>query len=167
MSKRYVIRYGSTRNVAEFTARDTDDLPRMTDVVIRSERGVEWGVVLCPATERTASYLNTDDPGGKILRRVSLEDRREQEERSKREFEYFSRCRQLIDDRKLQMQLVDVEQLFGGERLIFYYVAEKRVDFRELVRALAKEFRKYRPKVVIGFGEGVSHTDRDAADRRP
>jgi cell fate regulator YaaT (PSP1 superfamily) len=39
------------------------------------------------------------------------------------------------------MQLVDVEHLFGGERVIFYYLAEKRVDFRELVKALAKRFR--------------------------
>jgi cell fate regulator YaaT (PSP1 superfamily) len=49
----------------------------------------------------------------------------------------FLSCRDLIAERKLQMQLVDVEHLFGGERVVFYYVAEQRVDFRELVTALA------------------------------
>jgi cell fate regulator YaaT (PSP1 superfamily) len=41
----------------------------------------------------------------------------------------------------MQMELVDVEQIFGGERLIFYFLAEKRVDFRDLVKDLAREFR--------------------------
>ena len=46
----------------------------------------------------------------------------------------------MITERKLQMQLVDVEHVFGGERIIFYYLAENRVDFRELVKDLAREF---------------------------
>ena len=50
------------------------------------------------------------------------------------------------------MELVDVEHLFGGERIVFYFLAEKRVDFRELVKDLAREFQ---------------HAHRDAADRRP
>ncbi len=47
----------------------------------------------------------------------------------------------MIAERKLLMQLVDVEHLFGGERLIFYYLAEQRVDFRELVKGLAKRYK--------------------------
>ncbi len=47
----------------------------------------------------------------------------------------------MIADQKLQMELVDVEHIFGGERIVFYYLAEKRVDFRELVKALAKQFK--------------------------
>ena len=53
----------------------------------------------------------------------------------------FESCAQYIASRSLQMELVDVEHLFGGERIVFYYLAEKRVDFRELVKDLAGEFQ--------------------------
>ena len=53
----------------------------------------------------------------------------------------FEGCTTFIADRKLQMELVDVEHLFGGERIVFYFLAEKRVDFRELVKDLAREYR--------------------------
>jgi cell fate regulator YaaT (PSP1 superfamily) len=58
-----------------------------------------------------------------------------------REETAFRRCAEFIDERHLQMELVDVEQLFGAERIIFYFLAEKRVDFRELVKDLAREYR--------------------------
>src|SRR5207245_5430470 len=60
------------------------------------------------------------------------------EDREKQECDTASR---LIGDRKLQMALVDVEHLFGGERIVFYFLAEKRVDFRELVKDLARDFQ--------------------------
>ena len=50
-------------------------------------------------------------------------------------------CQQHVDRLKLSMQLVDVEHIFGGERIVVYYLAESRVDFRELVRILAGEFQ--------------------------
>jgi cell fate regulator YaaT (PSP1 superfamily) len=54
------------------------------------------------------------------------------------EFEF---CNQAIANLNLDMQLVDVEHVFGGERVIVYYLSENRVDFRELVKALAAEFQ--------------------------
>jgi cell fate regulator YaaT (PSP1 superfamily) len=51
----------------------------------------------------------------------------------------FELCQRFIAQRRLQMELVDVEHLFGGERIVFYFLAEKRVDFRELVKDLARE----------------------------
>src|SRR5262249_22713470 len=53
----------------------------------------------------------------------------------------FATCERLIGERKLPMALVDVEHLFGGERIVFYFLADKRVDFRELVKDLAREFQ--------------------------
>jgi cell fate regulator YaaT (PSP1 superfamily) len=137
----YVVRYGATRNVAEFSARDPEAFSRGTAVVVRSDRGLEWGEVLCEATERTQSYLGTRSPRGKILRPASDDDHRRLDEVRAQEKGQFDGCRQMIADRKLQMQLIDVEHLFGGERLIFYYLAEQRVDFRELVKELARQFR--------------------------
>lgn len=53
---------------------------------------------------------------------------------------FFQNAQRMINERRMQMQLVDVEQIFGGERIIFYYLSESRVDFRELVKVLAREF---------------------------
>jgi cell fate regulator YaaT (PSP1 superfamily) len=50
----------------------------------------------------------------------------------------FAACREFIAKRRLQMDLVDVEAIFGRDRMVFYYLAEKRVDFRELVKDLAR-----------------------------
>jgi cell fate regulator YaaT (PSP1 superfamily) len=52
----------------------------------------------------------------------------------------FTAAERLIAQHHLAMQLVDVEHLFGGERIIFYFLAEQRVDFRELVKSMAREF---------------------------
>ena len=53
----------------------------------------------------------------------------------------FDSCRRVIDELKLQMKLVDVEHVFGGERIVVYFLAENRVDFRNLVKSLANEFQ--------------------------
>lgn len=138
---RYIVRYGTMRLLGEFEARRQQPCQRGDDVIIRSERGVEWGTVLCPATERTAEYLGQNRaPGGRILRLASDEDRKSRRETSDRERQFFQDAGRMIAERSLQMQLVDVEQVFGGERLIFYYLSEKRVDFRELVKLMAREF---------------------------
>lgn len=142
MPARYVVRYGATRHVAEFTAKGPQqEYERNAEVLVRSARGSEWGTVLCPATEQTKEYLSGQDSSGRILRKVTLEDRDKLEEIRTSERGEFDGCLEMIREHKLQMQLVDVEHLFGGERLIFYYLAEQRVDFRELVKALARRFR--------------------------
>lgn len=141
MGTRYIIRYGATRNVGEFTCKNLPDLIRGSQVVVRTERGVEWGEVLCEATDRTREYLGKSGNDGKLLRIAGDADYEQRDQVTIREREEFLGCGELIRERKLQMQLVDVECLFGGERSIFYYLAEKRVDFRELVKALAKRFK--------------------------
>jgi cell fate regulator YaaT (PSP1 superfamily) len=78
---------------------------------------------------------------GHILRETNEQDRSKLDELRLKERDEFLGCQQLIVDHKVPMQLVDVEHLFGGERLLFYYLSENRVDFRELVKALAGKFR--------------------------
>ncbi len=58
----------------------------------------------------------------------------------RKEQDAFPIARELVEEHKLAMQLVDVEHLFGGEKLTFYYVSEARIDFRELVKSMAKRF---------------------------
>lgn len=137
----FVVRYGAMRKVGEFTSRSNSWYRRGDDVIVRSNRGVEWGEVLCEATPRTREYLRQSDSIGRILRGVSDEDRRSLDDVLHKETENFETGQRMILERRLQMQLVDVEQVFGGERLVFYYLAEQRVDFRELVKDLARHFK--------------------------
>lgn len=134
----YVVRYGNTRIVGEFAARGLGVLPRGASVIIRSDRGAEWGTVLCAATDQTRTYLGGKFEHGRVLRIATPEDEIQRDRVADLEREEFAACRELVKERNLQMQLVDVEHIFGGERLVFYYVAEQRIDFRELVKALAK-----------------------------
>ncbi|MDA0834193.1 MAG: regulatory iron-sulfur-containing complex subunit RicT [Planctomycetota bacterium] len=140
-SSQFVVRYGATRFIGEFSTRNPEDLPRNSPVIIRSERGVEWGIVLSPASDRTREYLGRKSTDGKIVRPATAEDRSLLEQTRQKERDEFDGCAEMIRDRRLNMQLVDVEHLFGGERVVFYYLAEDRVDFRELVKELAKRFK--------------------------
>jgi len=72
---------------------------------------------------------------------MTLEDKQRVESIQDRQRHEFDTACRFIADRKLQMALVDVEHLFGGERIVFYFLAEKRVDFRELVKDLARDFQ--------------------------
>ncbi|MEX0728223.1 MAG: regulatory iron-sulfur-containing complex subunit RicT [Planctomycetaceae bacterium] len=140
-SSQFVVRYGATRFIGEFSTRNPEDLPRNSPVIIRSDRGVEWGVVLSPASERTREYLGQKNADGKIVRSATDDDRSLWEQVRQKERDEFDGCSEMIRERRLNMQLVDVEHLFGGERVVFYYLAEDRVDFRELVKDLAKRFK--------------------------
>lgn len=140
MPDSYIVRYGSTRNVAEFSFKGPQELKRTDAVLVRSKRGVEWGEVLCPASDRTREHLGTEEQGGRILRTADQEAWTKLDETRLREREVFFGGKEVIREHKLNMNLVDVECIFGGERIIFYYLAEQRVDFRELVKALAKKF---------------------------
>ena len=82
------------------------------------------------------------DPGaGQILREMTAEDRHELTRMQQQAREESKVCQEHMDRLGLKMQLVDVEHIFGGERIVIYYLAENRVDFRELVKALAGEFQ--------------------------
>jgi cell fate regulator YaaT (PSP1 superfamily) len=121
--------------------RGSETYPRGAEVVVRTNRGTEWGEVLCPATPKTRGYLSATEPAGRVLRVATRADRESLERVRESERDAFKGGLELIRESKLVMQLIDVEWLFGGERLVFYYVAEQRVDFRELVKQLAKRFR--------------------------
>jgi cell fate regulator YaaT (PSP1 superfamily) len=108
---------------------------------VRSPRGTEWGEVLCEATERTRAYLGKVDSSGRLLRVATPEDERQRDRIWKKEQEIFQSCQRIVASQSLAMQIVDVEHLFGGEKLIVYYLSEVRIDFRELVKVLAKELQ--------------------------
>jgi cell fate regulator YaaT (PSP1 superfamily) len=137
---KYVVRSGVMRALGVFSSSRDDTYPRGAEVVARTDRGLEIGEVLCEATEAAVGQLH-DAANGQILRIVASEDARERSRLLDQARQEFQTCLRLVDEEKLGMRLVDVEHLFGGERVVIYYLAENRVDFRELVRKLASEFQ--------------------------
>ena len=137
MADSYVVRYGQMRLLGEFRGPADLELARGQRVVIGTDRGMELGEVLAPATDRTAAFL--ENPArGDVLRTATAEDLEAAARLADRQEAGFAACREFIGRRRLQMDLVDVEAILGGERMVFYYLAEKRVDFRELVKDLAR-----------------------------
>ena len=137
MSTKWIVRHGAIRFLGEFEP-EGEVYERGDDVIVRTERGNELGAVLCPSTTQALALLE-EPTSGKIVRRMSAADRLHRTQLEKREADALDSCIAFIEQRRLQMELVDVEFLFGMERVIFYFLAEKRVDFRELVKDLARE----------------------------
>ena len=108
--------------------------------MIRTERGTEIGEILCQATSRTAAFLG-NAYFGEIVRIATSEDIQVESRLVEARNAGFVICREAISKRRLQMDLIDVEAIYGGERIVFYYLSEKRVDFRELVKDLARALR--------------------------
>jgi len=113
---------------------------RGTNVIVRTDRGLEAGAVLCEAKEEVLARL-TEPPNGQILRAMTGDDAHELTRIRDQEQDEFQVCLRCIEKLGLEMQLVDVEHIFGGERIVVYYLADGRVDFRELVKMLASEFQ--------------------------
>jgi cell fate regulator YaaT (PSP1 superfamily) len=139
MASHLIVRHGAMRFLGEFDPGD-GLYARSEEVVVRTERGLELGQVLCEATPRALGLLS-EPTAGRVVRRVTDKDRAEWQRLREREQLEMETCGRFVAQRRLQMELVDVEHLFGGERIIFYFLAEKRVDFRELVKDLAREYQ--------------------------
>jgi cell fate regulator YaaT (PSP1 superfamily) len=140
MGSSYIVRHGVMRFLGEFAAGDDRTYPRGARVLLRSERGLEVGQVLCPTNPRALELLG-EPTRGQIVRPLQADDHVEIDRLRQAEVRAFDACRGFIQQRSLQMELVDVEHLFGGERIIFYFLAENRVDFRDLVKDLARAFQ--------------------------
>jgi cell fate regulator YaaT (PSP1 superfamily) len=140
MAIHYIVRHGAMRLLGDFESPTCAAYPRGTEVIVRTERGLEVGEVLSEAAAHTVEMI-TDPTHGQIVREITADDRAQTDARHQAEQQAFETCQKFVTSRKLQMELVDVEHLFGGERIIFYFLAEKRVDFRELVKDLAREYK--------------------------
>ena len=136
----YIVRYGVMRLMGVFDSPQNQVLLREADVIVRTSRGMEAGTVLSDATEDRVSQLRSPDTGS-IMREMTEDDRRDVKRIHQQEADEFKRCDSIIKRMNLQMDLVMVEHIFGGERIVVYYLADGRVDFRELVKVLASEFQ--------------------------
>ena len=133
------VRYGKMHLVGRFKT-DRQDLKVSERCVVRTDRGKELGEILAPLESLPESLPPESLPD--ILRRADPADLLHAE---RLEAESVPRARQFFREQvrrlNLPMKLVDVDYVFGGERVVFYFTSATRVDFRELVRILAHEFR--------------------------
>ncbi len=131
--------YGAMRHIGLFRTEATD-LHRGEKCIIRTERGVELGEVVCRSEPSPNDPEET--PTGQILRRATPRDvARADEIEEQFAPQEYNFCVGKIREHNLPMKLVSVEHLFGGDKIIFYFLAEGRVDFRALVKDLAAQYR--------------------------
>lgn len=108
-------------------------------VIVETSRGVECGTVSIANREISDDELTS--PLKPVLRLATKEDIRTVEENKEKEKSAFETCQQKITEHGLNMKLVDVEYTFDRNKILFYFTADGRVDFRELVKDLASIFR--------------------------
>ena len=131
------VRYGVMDRSDVFKAPEKG-LSVATDVIIRSPRGVEWGRVMVIREQKPGQ----PKPAGEVLRKANPADYEKQRDILERQqAEEMGYCRKLIEQHELPMKLVEAEHLFGGNKIIFFFLSEGRVDFRQLVKDLAKQYR--------------------------
>ncbi|MDP4120660.1 MAG: stage 0 sporulation family protein [Bacillota bacterium] len=108
-------------------------------VVVETARGIECGEVA--TANRQIPDNDIVHPLKKLIRKATAEDISHLEENKKKEKSVFAECSKKILEHKLDMKLVDVECTFDNNKIIFYFTADGRVDFRNLVKDLASVFR--------------------------
>lgn len=146
----YIVRCGVMRTLHVMGSRK--EYARGMRVIARTGRGLEVGEVLSEADDRVTKQLaeaqgfgeggnDGSSPGGSIQREMSAEDENEYSHLLAKTVSEADRCFEIIKELELPMDLVEVERVFGGERMVVYYLSENRVDFRELVKRLAAEFQ--------------------------
>ena len=114
-------------------------LSRGMSVIVETSRGVEMGMVMLPNYE--VEEESVVQPLKSVIRIAETADFDLIRENKIKEKEAFKICQQKIREHELEMKLVDVEYTFDGSKVLFYFTADGRIDFRELVKDLASVFR--------------------------
>ena len=107
-------------------------------VIIDTARGAEFGI--CAGGNHAIPPKDVVAPLRKVLRRATPQDEKTVAENRAKEKRAYEVCMQKIADHNLDMQLVSAEVAFDGSKILFYFTADERVDFRELVKNLASVF---------------------------
>lgn len=138
---------------------DVNDLPieRGMHVIVDTNLGDEYGEVVFPKKEVNESEIN--EPLKKIIRIATEKDEKRREEFKKKEPEALEICKEKIKKHNLQMKLLNCEYKYDGSKLIFYFTADGRIDFRDLVKDLAAIFKTRIELRQIGVRDEVRMLD--------
>ena len=156
--KYMLVRYGRMNNLGLFEHNESHVPRTPARVVVKTDKGLELGYLVGQLTayrdgrfrfteEQVGSYFANSDidfqnePSGKVIRYATADDVSEEQHLRKIATEEITCCERFAQELGLKMKIVDAEHIFGGERIVFYFMADGRVDFRELVRKLAQEYQ--------------------------
>lgn len=115
------------------------DIQAGDHVIVETARGVEYGsVVLSP---RDVEDNKVIQPLKEVIRVATQKDTEKEEKNRKKEKEAYQICLKKIQSHNLEMKLIDVEYTFDNNKVLFYFTADGRIDFRELVKDLAAVFK--------------------------
>ena len=151
---KYVIHYGAMRLLGVFSYADPV-FRYGSRVIVKTPRGQESGIVRCEATPEIVAKLDDGFVEDRIVRAMTEVDVAEYQALRQREGEKLGRCKQIVFEMGISMELVRLEHIFGGERIVLYYTAEGRVDFRELVKVLVANLQTRVEMRQISIREGV------------
>lgn len=131
-------------------------------VMVQTDHGLEPALVFKKGLPIPAALHDSKKPYFTLVRRASRDEVSKYENLLTREDEAIALCRQQIDELGLKMKLISVERYFNGSKILFYFTADNRVDFRELVKKLVQEFRtrvemkqigvRHETKMIGGLG---------------
>lgn len=150
------VRYGAMNFIGEFTYKPGSSFQCGGKVVIQSDRGIELGEqvsLFCNGCSNQVTraqikeYINNSGPeffrlnAGRIMREASPDDVNDHTHLNAHVRDDLERCAMLAMQLDLPMKIVTSEHLLGGERIVFYFRSDERIDFRDLVRELAAHYR--------------------------
>ncbi|GIW90611.1 MAG: hypothetical protein KatS3mg109_1084 [Pirellulaceae bacterium] len=153
MGPQHYVRIGALGWVGRFAAHDPALYPRGCRVVCRTQRGLELGEIL-------SRCWNDGPVDGLVLRRMTVEDHLLAERLERRRHDAFTACQNMLRERGLPAVLVDVEQLFDGATVYFYFLGEVSDEVGRLAGELAElyaakiEFTRFHETLLNGCGPG-------------
>lgn len=132
------IRFKKSGKIYYFSPNNLD-IKREDSVIVETVRGIEFGTcVIGPKDIKEEEIIM---PLKNVIRKATQEDIEKHIENKEKQEEAFNICIEKIEKHDLPMKLIDVEYTFDNNKIIFYFTADGRVDFRELVKDLASVFR--------------------------
>ncbi|HUY93019.1 MAG TPA: PSP1 C-terminal domain-containing protein [Pirellulales bacterium] len=153
MARFHLVRVGALSQVGRFAAVDAARYPRGTRVVVRSERGLELGEVLAPPVVESQTAAD-----GQILRGMTVEDQLLEARLNKNRQAAYAACQHRLDELGLPVALMDVEHLFDGQTLVFYFLGEQPPELQSVTSELAElydaqvQFRAFADTLARGCG---------------
>jgi cell fate regulator YaaT (PSP1 superfamily) len=134
------VRFKPVGKIYYFSPPKNTELVEGDGVIVETARGIEFGKVVIPPQDVEGKKVV--QPLKPVIRKATENDLKQVEKSRQSTQDALKIAREKIEKHKLDMKLVDVEYTFDNNKVIFYFISEGRVDFRELVRDLASVFKK-------------------------
>ena len=132
------VRFRNVGKIYYFNPKDFE-VEQGMNVIVETARGVEYGEVVLSPKEVEDSEVT--QPLKDVIRIATAKDDEKEENNRKKEKEAFEVCNQKIREHELEMKLINAEYTFDNNKVLFYFTADGRIDFRELVKDLASVFK--------------------------